>query len=192
MKLKKVEFLTSAADISSIPILNKPAVAFSGRSNVGKSSLINAILNRKNFARISSSPGKTRLINYYTINDTLHLADLPGYGYANVPLKVRQKWQRLIEHFLLKSEELKLVFLLIDSRRGLKDQDTELLEWLTYNNLKTQVVLTKSDKLSKQKALTMKNEIIRQNNLPTEPILFSTVQKRGINEIWSSVKLATS
>jgi len=192
MKLSKVEFLTSAADISSLPKLNLPAVAFAGRSNVGKSSLINTILNRKNFARISSSPGKTRLINYYTINDTFHLVDLPGYGYAKVPLKIRQKWRLLIEHFLSKSDALKLVVLIVDIRRGLMDQDVELLEWLMFNNLDVQVVITKSDKVSKQKALKMKHEIIRQNNLPTEPILFSAVQKRGVGELWSSIKLATS
>lgn len=192
MKLKKVEFLTSAAGISSLPKLDHPAFAFAGRSNVGKSSLINAILNRKNFARISGAPGKTRLINYYTINDTLHLVDLPGYGYAKVPFKMRQKWQRLIEHFLSKSETLKIVFLLIDIRRGLMDHDAELLDWLIFNDLNTQIVFTKSDKISKQKTTKMKHDIIRQNILPTEPILFSTVKKMGIDEIWSSIKMATS
>lgn len=192
MKLNKVEFLTSAADISSLPKLNHPAVAFAGRSNVGKSSLINTILNRKNFARISSSPGKTRLINYYNVNDTLNLVDLPGYGYAKVSFKMRKKWQQLIEHFLSNCDALKLVLLIIDARRGIMEQDAELLEWLSFNNLELQVVITKSDKISKQKAMKIKQDIIRQNNLHNEPILFSAVQKRGVTEIWSSIKSATS
>ena len=192
MKLNKVEFLTSAADPSSLPKLNYPAVAFAGRSNVGKSSLINTILNRKNFARTSNSPGKTRLINYYTVNDALNLVDLPGYGYAKVSFKMRKKWQQLIEHFLSNCDSLKLVLLIIDVRRGFMEQDAELLEWLLFNNLELQIVITKSDKISKQKAIKIKQDIILQNNLHNEPILFSAVKIRGVTEIWSSIKTATS
>lgn len=190
MKLKKVEFLTSAADVSSLPKLNHPAVAFAGRSNVGKSSLINTILNRKNFARTSNSPGKTRLINYFTVNDKLHFVDLPGYGFAGVSRKMQDNWRKLIENFLTKSDSLQLVLVLVDTRRGIVKMDEELIEWLENMNLNFVIILTKSDKLSNHRAKLTKDTIMGQYRLTSEPILFSTVQKRGTSEIWAVILTA--
>jgi len=192
MKIKKVEFLTSAADVSSLPKSSIPSVAFAGRSNVGKSSLINALLNRKNIARTSSAPGKTRLINYFTINDKLHMVDLPGYGFAKLSHKMQNQWQQLIESFLLNNRTLRLVFVIIDIRRSLMDIDIQLLDWLDYNGLNSQIILTKCDKVSKNEALKICRNLVKQRTLINEPILFSAVKRIGISEVWKVIYSACS
>lgn len=192
MKIKKVEFLTSVADAASLPKLSIPSVAFAGRSNVGKSSLINALLNRKNIARISSAPGKTRMINFFTINDKLRMVDLPGYGFAKLPQKMQNQWQQLIESFLLNNNTLRLVFVIIDIRRSLMEVDIQLLEWLDYNGLNSQIILTKCDKVSKSEALKICKALAKQKTLINEPILFSAVKRIGISEAWKAIYSACS
>lgn len=135
-----------------------PEAAFIGRSNVGKSSLINAILHRKGLARTSSSPGKTRGINYYLVDQKFFFVDLPGYGFARLSKKERLKWEKLIEDYLLTSKNLKIICLLIDSRHDLMDIDLEMARWLQYHELPFFIVLTKTDKLSKNKLNNMINK----------------------------------
>jgi len=192
MKIKKVEFLTSVADVSSLPKLSIPSVAFAGRSNVGKSSLINALLNRKNIAKTSSAPGKTRMINFFTINDKLHMVDLPGYGFAKLSQKMQNQWKQLIESFLLNNSTLRLVFVIIDVRRSLMEVDIQLLDWLDYNGLNSQIILTKSDKVSKSEALKICKDLAKQRTLTNEPILFSAVKRIGISEVWKTIYSACS
>ena len=192
MKPDKVEFLTGAADLSSLPKTQLPAVAFAGRSNVGKSSLINAILNRKNIARTSKTPGKTRRINYFMVNEKLHLVDFPGYGFAKVSTKMQQEWRRLIEDFLTENNLLCLVIVIIDIRRGVTHMDSQLLDWLDYMNIRAQIVLTKCDKVSKNTAMNAQREIIRQRLLANEPILFSAVKRAGVSDVWEAISTACS
>ncbi len=187
MKLKKVEFLTSVADFSSIPRKQLPTIAFAGRSNVGKSSLINTILNRKNLAKTSSTPGKTRFINYFIINDKLYLADLPGYGFARAPKHLKDHWQKLIEPFLKKNDMLKRVFILIDIRHGIKETDLQLIEYMTHVDRDFRIVLTKYDKVSKNQAAKLREEIFRDLNLENRPIFFSALNKTGASDIWSAI-----
>ena len=149
MKLRKVELETVCGITSTLPETGKPEFAFLGRSNVGKSSLINSLMQRKNYARTSSDPGKTQTINFFNINDLLYLVDLPGYGYAKVSRTTRQKWGRMIERYLLSSSSLRLVFLLIDSRHAPTEDDRLMLDWLLYNSIPTAIIATKVDKLKK-------------------------------------------
>ncbi len=149
MKLRKVDLEIVCGITSTLPETGRPEFAFLGRSNVGKSSLINSLMQRKNYARTSSDPGKTQTINFYNINDLLYLVDLPGYGYAKVSRTTRQKWGRMIERYLLSSSSLRLVFLLIDSRHAPTEDDRLMLEWLLYNSIPTAVIATKVDKLKK-------------------------------------------
>jgi len=187
MNVKSAEFLASIADMPSVPGRVLPTVAFAGRSNVGKSTLINALLNRRNLAKTSSTPGKTRLINYYIINDNLYFADLPGYGFARISRQTKQKWQRLIESFLAHNRALRLVIVIIDSRRGAADMDLQLLDWLRRRGLKEQIVLTKSDKISKSAAHTALQTIIRDQQPASKPILFSAAKRTGIREVWAAI-----
>lgn len=146
MIIKKAEFLISNSDHSKCPEPIKPEFAFIGRSNVGKSSLINMLVNRKNLAKTSSKPGKTQLINHFEINDNWWLVDLPGYGYAKASLKNREKWGNMINDYLLERQNLVLVFVLIDSRLSPQKIDLEFLEFLGENEVPFQIVFTKTDK----------------------------------------------
>lgn len=148
---KKAEFVKSIKDIKNKPEISFPEIAFAGRSNVGKSSLMNAILNRKKLVKISSTPGKTQLINYFLINDKFYFVDLPGYGYASIPKSILKSWQKMIESYILKNSNLRLVSLLIDSRHDIMNSDLQMAEWLDHNRIPFIIVLTKTDKLSKTK-----------------------------------------
>lgn len=148
---KKAEFVKSIKDIKNKPEISFPEIAFAGRSNVGKSSLMNAILNRKKLVKISSTPGKTQLINYFLINDKFYFVDLPGYGYANIPKSILKSWQKMIESYILKNLNLRLVALLIDSRHDIMNSDLQMAEWLDHNTIPFIIVLTKTDKLPKTK-----------------------------------------
>jgi GTP-binding protein len=148
---KKAEFVKSIKDIKNKPEISFPEIAFAGRSNVGKSSLMNAILNRKKLVKISSTPGKTQLINYFLINDKFYFVDLPGYGYASLPKSILKSWQKMIESYLLKNSNLRLAALLIDSRHNIMNSDLQMAEWLDHNRIPFIIVLTKTDKLSKNK-----------------------------------------
>lgn len=148
---KKAEFVKSIKDIKNKPEISFPEIAFAGRSNVGKSSLMNAILNRKKLVKISSTPGKTQLINYFLINDKFYFVDLPGYGYASLPKSILKSWQKMIESYILKNSNLRLVALLIDSRHDIMNSDLQMAEWLDHNTIPFIIVLTKTDKLPKTK-----------------------------------------
>ncbi len=148
---KKAEFVKSIKDIKNKPEISFPEIAFAGRSNVGKSSLMNAILNRKKLVKISSTPGKTQLINYFLINDKFYFVDLPGYGYASIPKSILKSWQKMIESYILKNSNLRLAALLIDSRHDIMNSDLQMAEWLDHNTIPFIIVLTKTDKLPKTK-----------------------------------------
>lgn len=148
-RFKNARFIKSIAAFSQKPEQALPEVAFAGRSNVGKSSLLNALTNRKNLAKISSKPGKTRLINYFLVNDCYYFVDLPGYGFAKVSKSVSASWQGLLEEYILKSQQLRSLCLLIDARHEMMKRDVQMIDWLDYNQIPFIIILTKSDKLSK-------------------------------------------
>ena len=156
-----------------------------GRSNVGKSSLINAVLNRKGIARVSQTPGKTQAIQFYLINEKFHLVDLPGYGYAKVPKSVASTWGELIRGYLENAEDLKVIFLLLDIRRDPGDHDLAMHEWArALDGLAEKVVLTKSDKLSKNQIAERRKAIAQQLKMDDENLITaSTVTKQGIDQI---------
>lgn len=149
MKITSVEFVKSVARLEQLPKDRLSEVAFAGRSNVGKSSLINCLLNRKKMAKTSSTPGKTRHLNYFRINDRFYFVDLPGYGYAKVSRREREQWQSLIEAFITKSANLRGIISIIDCQVGPTELDRQLLQWLKSIEMPVQVVATKADKLSK-------------------------------------------
>lgn len=175
---------------SSMPQTTLPEVAFAGKSNVGKSSLINALMNRKSLARTSSQPGKTQTINFYNINDVMHLIDLPGYGYANASEEVKAKWGRMIERYLQKSQQLKQVFLLIDIRHAPSANDKLMYDWIVHNGYRPVIIATKLDKL-KRSQVAKSVKIVREGlNLEKEDILipFSAQTKQGLEQIWETIE----
>ena len=175
---------------SSLPDNPYPEIAFAGKSNVGKSSLINALMNRKSYARISATPGKTQTINFYNINDELYLVDLPGYGYAKVSEKEKKQWGKLIERYLHGSKQLKAVFLLIDIRHAPSANDRRMYEWIVANGYRPVVIATKLDKIKrsqKDKHLKLVREGL--SVLPgTTVIPFSSVSRQGKDELWEYVE----
>jgi len=170
---KQIEFIKSITRLDQKPQKRLPEIAFIGRSNVGKSSLLNAICNKKNIAKVSSTPGKTRVINYFLIDNQFYFVDLPGYGYAKLPAKVSNSWKQMIEEYLLKSGSINLSLLLIDSRHRLLEADMQMIKWLKYNALPFALVLTKADKISNKK---LQHQVQYYNELfPDHTILpFST------------------
>ncbi len=187
-----VEFLISAFKEKQYPPPDRPEVAFAGRSNVGKSSLLNVIINRKSLARTSSTPGRTQSINYFRVAQSLYLVDLPGYGFARVPIKVKKSWQKMVETYLSTRENLKAVVVIIDIRREPTSGDLDLLSWLWNHGIPSIPVLTKADKLSRQKVHNQSALIKRQiiEICPTPPIVFSAKTKQGREEIWGNMDRA--
>ena len=183
---REASFLTSAFQPEQFPPADRPEVAFAGRSNVGKSSLINRLVERRNLARISSRPGRTRSINFFSVENTLYLADLPGYGFAAVSQEVRQGWKRLVEAYLPRRPNLKAIVVIIDIRRGPGDGDLELLNWLRACNVKPIIVLTKIDKVSRGKAKGRVDLISRQlaEGGLDQPLTFSAKTGQGKDELW--------
>lgn len=184
-----VAFLVSAFRESQYPPPDRPEVAFAGRSNVGKSSLINVLLNRKKLARISATPGRTQSINFFSVDSLFYVVDLPGYGFARVPLEVKATWGKMVETYLRSRSNLKAVVVIIDIRRGLTDGDFNLLDALERFGKKAIVVLTKADKLSRQQCRSRMNEI-RDQLIDTRqggPVLFSAKTREGRNEVWKEV-----
>jgi GTP-binding protein len=149
--LHQVKFVKSITDVRDKPALNLPEIAFAGRSNVGKSALLNAVFNIKKLAKVSSTPGKTQLINYFQAAEYYYFVDLPGYGYAKVSKNISRAWQKMIENYIIYSKNLKFVCLLIDSRHHLMKSDEQMADWLNFNKIPYMIILTKCDKLSRNK-----------------------------------------
>ncbi len=168
-----------------------PQIAFAGRSNVGKSSLLNSLLNRKKLVQVSSTPGKTRLVNFFLINNKFYFVDLPGYGYAKVSKQIYKSWQNLLENYLLQSKKLRGVVVLIDLRHLITEADLQLIGWLENNKIPVLIVGTKSDKLSKNKIIYQKkqNEILLGGFNNPKIILYSSVTGLGKSELWSDLLL---
>lgn len=189
MRITDAIFLRSVADTKQLPRDGLPQIAFSGRSNVGKSSLINALLNRRKLAKTSSTPGKTRLLNFYLINKAFYFVDLPGYGFAKVSQTEREQWRSLIEGYLKNNSALAGVVALIDSRIGATELDVQLLEWLSALKLPAIVAATKADKLSHQQQIVQRKVIESQlaNLSMQEVLLFSANSGLGKTELWSCI-----
>ncbi len=190
MIIKNINLETVCGITSKLPENDKPEIAFAGKSNVGKSSLINALMNRKSFARISATPGKTQTINFYNINDTLYLVDLPGYGYAKVSQQEKEKWGKMIERYLHSSKQLRAVFLLIDIRHEPSANDKMMYDWVVSQGYNPIIIATKQDKL-KRSQIDKHVRMLRQGLklVPgTRIIPFSSVTKQGRDEIWELVE----
>lgn len=185
MIIKSAELETVCGIISTLPETEMPEIAFAGKSNVGKSSLINGLLNRKSLARTSSQPGKTQTINYYNINHDLYFVDLPGYGYAQVSVEIRAKWGKMVERYLHTSKQLRLVFLLIDIRHEPSENDCIMYDWIVKNGYEPVIIATKLDKI-KRSQIQKNLKIIRQKIQPVEGTIiipFSAQTKQGKEEI---------
>ena len=176
------EFINSASSPEQFPTGGLPEVAFLGRSNVGKSSLINALAGKRGLAFTSNTPGRTQSINFYRIDD-LRFVDLPGYGYAKVPLTAKTEWAKLIEHYLRERSSLRLSFLILDARRGWMDKDLDLKAWLEANNRPYVVVASKIDKLNQAE----QRRGLKAIGQYAEPLPFSAVTGRGVREIWQAI-----
>ena len=187
MIIKNVNLETVCGITSAIPDNLLDEVAFAGKSNVGKSSLINALMNRKAYARTSSQPGKTQTINFYRINDDLYYVDLPGYGYAKVSLEEKAKWGRMIENYLNQSAMLKKVFLLVDIRHDPSENDKLMYDWIIHNGYQPIIIATKLDKLKRSQVAKQVKQIRQGLGMKKEDILipFSTETKQGREEIWA-------
>ena len=186
MIIRKAELETVCGITSTLPENLLPEFAFAGKSNVGKSSLINGLLNRRALARTSSQPGKTQTINFYNVNDDLYFVDLPGYGYAKVSVEVKAKWGKMIERYLKKSKMLKCIFLLIDIRHDPSANDKLMYDWIVSNGYKPVIIATKLDKL-KRSQIQKHVKMVREGlGLAKEDILipFSAETKQGRDEIW--------
>ena len=190
MVIKKVELEKVIGVTSKIPDMPYPEFAFAGKSNVGKSSLINALMNRKALARVSSQPGKTQTINYYNVNDKIYLVDLPGYGYTKVAVEVKAKWGEMVEKYLRQSKMLKYVFLLIDSRHKPSDNDIMMYEWIVSQGVTPIIVATKTDKLKRSQIKGQMELIMKTLNLTSKDQLlpFSSETKVGVNELWEIIE----
>ena len=190
MVIKEVALETVCGITSKLPVNDKPEIAFAGKSNVGKSSLINALMNRKSLARISATPGKTQTINFYNINGEMYLVDLPGYGYAKVSEKEKEAWGKMIERYLHQSAMLKAVFLLIDIRHEPSANDKMMYRWVTEQGYEPVIIATKLDKIKRsqiQKHIKMLKEGL--NVVPgTKVIPFSSVTKQGRDDIWELIE----
>jgi len=188
MKIVSAEFVKSATLPSQYPEGNLPEIAFAGRSNVGKSSLINAITRRRNLAKTSSTPGCTRLINFFIVNNEISLVDLPGYGYAKAPITSRREWGPMIERYLKRRESLESVIVILDARRNPSEQDLTLIDWLRHYEIIPTVVLTKTDKISRSQAKVRQRQIKELLGLTANPILFSARTGEGKDIIWGVIK----
>lgn len=190
MVIKKVNLDIVIGVTSAIPDTEFSEVAFAGKSNVGKSSLINALMNRKSYARTSSQPGKTQTINFYNINDAMYLVDLPGYGYANASPAVKAKWGKMIEKYLRQSANLKQVFLLVDIRHDPSDNDKMMYNWIVDNGFRPVIIATKLDKLKRSQIAKHVKAVRAGLGLKEDDILipFSSQTKQGLDELWNTIE----
>lgn len=188
MKIFSAEFVTSAVAPEGFPIEGLPEIAFMGKSNVGKSSLINSLLGNRKLARTSSTPGRTQLINFFRINNTFLFVDLPGYGYAKVPQAVRRQWGPMVENYLASRKELVLSILILDSRHAPTDNDLRLKSWLEHHGLPFVVVSTKADRLSNNQLRKSLQGTAASLEVAHEAILpYSSVTGRGSDRIWNAI-----
>lgn len=189
MVIRHAELETVCGITSRLPEHTMPEVAFSGKSNVGKSSLINGLLNRKSLARTSSQPGKTQTINFYNVNHEVYLVDLPGYGYARANQETKAKWGRMIERYLHGSKQLKAVFLLVDIRHEPSANDRDMYDWIVHQGYEPMIIATKLDKIRRsqvQKQLKLLKECLKLKT-GTKVIPFSAETKQGREEIWEII-----
>ncbi len=189
MKVHNAEFILSAVNEAQLPADGRPEVAFAGRSNVGKSSLINTLTSRKHLAKTSNTPGKTRQLNCYLINNEFYFIDLPGYGYAKVSKAEREQWGQFIEEYLLERESLLGVIQIVDSRRPPSPDDKTMFEWFMYNQMPTIVVASKADKIPKSKRGKSIKEIRQAFMMEAlQPVvLFSSATGEGKEELWGYI-----
>ncbi|HDM08900.1 MAG: YihA family ribosome biogenesis GTP-binding protein [Deltaproteobacteria bacterium] len=186
----EVSFVASAYLPDQYPPPDRPEVAFAGKSNVGKSSLLNRLVNRRHLAVTSSKPGRTRSINFFAVGRDLYFVDLPGYGYAKVPVSVKRSWKKMVETYLEGRPTLKGVVLIVDIRRDPDSNDLDLLHWLNHHGIAAVAVVTKADKLSRQKALIRASEITKRLEplIEHKPIIFSARTGIGREELWEMIK----
>jgi GTP-binding protein len=188
MIIKTAEFVTSAVKPQQYPPADMPEIAFAGRSNVGKSSLINTLVNRKRLVKTSSTPGRTQLINFFIINEMFSFVDLPGYGYAKVPVAVRKQWGPMVETYLSERTSLEGVVLIMDIRRTPKQEELSFIEWLRNFNIPAILTLTKTDKLSKTKQ--KKQQMLISETLSADKddlLLFSAKSRQGKDKVWEAI-----
>ena len=187
MRIHSAEFLLSASTKRQFPAETLPEIAFAGRSNVGKSTLINSLLNRKKLVKTSATPGKTQLINFFKVNNKFYFVDLPGYGYAKVPESVRRKWKNLVEAYLSDRKTLRNVVLIIDSRHNPTKQDRQLLEWLKYFQRPSLIVASKIDKLKRGQVKNYLQKIKNNLSIESAPLGHSSMQYGSREEIWKNL-----
>ncbi|MCD6582122.1 MAG: YihA family ribosome biogenesis GTP-binding protein [Desulfuromusa sp.] len=191
MKISSADFIKSATRPGNYPPEQFQEIAFAGRSNVGKSSLINVLVNRKSLVRTSSTPGRTQLINFFNINDHFSLVDLPGYGYAKVPLSVKKAWGPMIRTYLEVRESLYGVVFIFDIRRVPREEDIRFLDWLEEFGVPTIPVITKIDKVNRSKRDKQIQTIVEETGLPRDAFtLFSATSREGSDEIWERIEAA--
>ena len=190
MIIKSVNLETVCGITSTLPQNTLPEIAFAGKSNIGKSSLINGLMNRKNYARTSAQPGKTQTINFYNINEELYFVDLPGYGYANASVEVKAKWGRMIERYLHSSKQLRAVFLLIDIRHEPSANDKQMYDWINAQGYEPVIIATKLDKI-KRSQIDKHLKIVRTGlGAPVSSVLlpYSALTKQGRDEIYEYIQ----
>jgi GTP-binding protein len=187
---RRASFLISAASPSQFPDEGSIEVAFVGRSNAGKSSAINTLCDNRGLAKISKTPGRTRLVNFFSLDERRYLVDLPGYGYAKVSKPIQREWEKLMEQYLQRGENLRGVVIIMDVRHPLKDFDVQMINWCDQNNLPIHVLLTKADKLKKGPASNTLQAVRKQldtSGLDTSVQLFSALKKTGLDELGSKL-----
>lgn len=186
MVIKKLNLDIVIGVTSAVPETASPEIAFAGKSNVGKSSLINALMNRKSYARTSSQPGKTQTVNYYNINDCMYLVDLPGYGYANANQAVKAKWGKMVERYLKTSAQLRQIFLLIDIRHDPSANDKLMYDWIVSNGYRPVIIATKLDKIKRSQTDKQIRAVRAGLKLQQEDVLIpvSSETKQGIEALW--------
>ncbi len=188
MIIKSAEFVKSAVKPEQYPDTAYPEIAFAGRSNVGKSSLINALLNRKRLVKTSSTPGRTRLLNFFLVNQTFTFVDLPGSGYAKVPKSMQKSWKPMVDNYLAARLQLQSVVLLMDIRRTPRQEEKDLLSWLGHYQIPPVLILTKCDKLSKTKRIRQQTVIAQRLEIAkTQLILFSAKTRQGRDIVWEQL-----
>jgi GTP-binding protein len=187
MKILSADFVISAVGPRQFPLDSRPQIAIAGRSNVGKSSIINSLLHRKNLVKTSQTPGKTQLINFFNINESFYFVDLPGYGYARVPFAVTDAWAPMIEGYLKNAQHLSAVVVLLDSRREPDERDVRLIDWLRQYDIPVIYALTKIDKLNRQETERARRSISAALGIADDLVLTSAKSGQGIKELWGVI-----